>query len=155
MKTIPDIAQDISENEFNDVSGAPSSGVIDSWLRANVGRLNVLINTEFEEESEYDLEAAAIFYDLYLNNYFARESQKVLRGVTTSMGVISVREGDSNITFTNKNEVAKTLKGYSDDYATSISAMVARYTINESFPRDVEGCGCSVWDGPVVIVPDP
>lgn len=144
--TIGDLATTIYVNEFSGVSGAPSADKVSGWLNANIGQLNTLIHTCFDNSSgDIDLgnEEAAIFSELYLYNYYTKEAASVLRGVGVSAGsysnVVSVREGDTIISLGNKNEIAKTLRGVAADKKSALDDMVAKYLIYQSTPIQVYG----------------
>ena len=153
MKTINDIAEDLYLNEFSGLCDIPNSGSISNWLEANIGRLNVIINTEFEIDDELDDEASSIYYSIYMREYMRKQSANAARGISTSLGVLSVKEADSTVSFVNKNEVAKTWMAQAKNYSDDIDEMVAKYNIYKSYPRQVHGTDSDTTED--VFPPDP
>jgi len=145
MTTLENLAKEIMECEFDNDSALNSLQSIECWLEANLGMLNSLINTSFcVEAQELDSEAQAVYKQAYLHNYYSKKARNALRGIMTSSGecsgdVVSVNDGDSKVTFTNKNETAKVIRGLANDAKSTLDILVNKYNMYQSEPRQVSG----------------
>mgnify|MGYP001434405106 CR=1 FL=1 len=63
----------------------------------------------------------------------------LLKGIDSSVDFISLREGDSMITRTNKNEIAKTYRGLAKDAEEELEKQVYAYNYYQAQPRQVAG----------------
>ena len=111
MSEISDFANSIYSSEFDSDSDAIRLSSIEGWLEENLGLLNTLINTSYEgTDPGMGLEEKAIYKQIYLYNYYSKQSRNILRGITLSTSsdnVIMVADGDNRIQFANKNEISK------------------------------------------------
>ena len=148
MGLLNDLAKEIFECEFDNDSDLNSLQSIECWLEANLGMLNSLIDTNYcVEAPELDSEAQAIYKQLYLHHYYSKKARNALRGVmacsSTSDGsageVLSLKDGESRVSFMNKNETAKIIRGLANDAKASIDYLVTRYNMFQSEPRQVGG----------------
>ena len=57
----------------------------------------------------------------------------------TAGDIISLNDGESKVTFANKNETAKIIRGLATDAKASLDDLVARYNLYQSEPRQVGG----------------
>jgi hypothetical protein len=113
---------------------------ISGWLEENLGRLNATIDASFSGvsgEVDLNLEEQAIFKELYMYNYYNRESRKALKGILDGDGILNVRDGDQSISFQNRNEVAKVYKGLARDSQSRMDSLVQKYSLYKSYPRQV------------------
>lgn len=53
--------------------------------------------------------------------------------------VTSVRDGESRVTFANRNETAKVIRGMAQDAKMALDDLVAKYNMYQSEPRQVGG----------------
>lgn len=145
MAVLEDLAKEILECEFDNDSSLNNLQSIGCWLEANLGVLNTLINTSYCLESqELDSEAQAIYKQVYLHHYYSKKARNALRGIIECSGdtagdILSIADGESKVTFANKNETAKIIRGLANDAKTSIDELVARYNLYQSEPRQVGG----------------
>ena len=97
---------------------------IEAWLGANLGLLNTRINTSYSGvNASLDQESEAIFKEMYMSNYYRKQSRNALRGLvgnTDGSDILSLRDGNSSVTFTNKNEVSKVYKSLADECETRL-----------------------------------
>jgi hypothetical protein len=131
-----------------------------NWFagNSNLGRLNVLIDTSYSgsyttgnygEILSYDIEPdlgqqeMAIYKKIFEIDYFNKQARYSLSGVgilaNGGSDWISLREGDSAITRTNRNEVAKTFKSMSSDSRAELNQMVDSYLKFKAKPEQVVG----------------
>ena len=118
MATILELATEIMECEFDNDSDLNSLQSIECWLEANLGMLNTLIDTEYCLEGlELDSEASAIYKQLYLHQYYVKKARNAMRGIiacsdssNTDGEILSLSDGESRVTFANKNETAKVIR---------------------------------------------
>lgn len=145
MTTLQNLAKEIMETEFDNDSSLNSLQSIEAWLETNLGMLNSLINTSFcVEDQELDSEAQAVYRQAYLYHYYSKKARNALRGIMTSSGecsgdVISLNDGDSKVTFANKNETAKVIRGLANDAKSNLDTLVNKYNMYQSEPRQVSG----------------
>jgi hypothetical protein len=145
MSALENLADNIFQNEFDSNTNVVSYDSILGWLNENLGLLNTLINTSFEGIDAALLnEEQAIYKQLYLHNYYAKQARNVLRGIMGSGGsagdnILSVKDGDNAIQFTNKNEVSKVYKSMAEDCKKMLDELVAKYNIYGAKPLQVGG----------------
>jgi hypothetical protein len=153
------IATGIYNDEFDSDADYSTLASISGWLANNVGLLNTVIYRAFSgsgSETEYPddtvlqpsggfrFEESDIYKQIYLTNYYTKKARAVLKGIDSSVDFISLREGDSVITRTNKNEIAKTYRGFAKDAQERLETLVAKYNIYEAQPVQVAGTDASV-----------
>lgn len=143
MSEISDLATSIYASEFDSNSEVINLSSIQAWLEENLGLLNTLINTSYSGiNPSMGLEEKAIYKQIYLYNYYSKQSRNVLRGIvstSSSDNVLMVADGDNRIQFANKNEVGKTFRDLSRDAKQTLDQMVAKYNIYASKPLQVGG----------------
>ena len=111
--SVHDLADEIFANEFEYDSGYAQFYYISGWLANNVGLLNTKIYSQFSVEGSnfvptgtFQQEERSIYKQMYLYEFYTKKTRQVLRGVDTSVVFVTLREGDTTITRTNKNELA-------------------------------------------------
>lgn len=137
-----DIASQIYEEEFEGTSGTPTSGQISGWLSGHVGDVNNLLYTDFAWSGDFYSEEASIFKALYLKDFYKKQAGAASRGIINggaSSSLLSVKEGDSAISFVNRNEVSKGLMSLSKQYSDDLKDLVANYQIYQAYPRQTQG----------------
>jgi hypothetical protein len=143
MSEISDLADSIYSSEFDSSSEAANLTSIQAWLEENLGLLNTLINTSYNGvDPGMGLEEKAIYKQIYLYNYYSKQSRNVLRGIvssTSSDNVLMVADGDNRIQFANKNEIGKTFRDLARDTKQTLDMMVAKYNIYAAKPLQVGG----------------
>ncbi len=154
MSVLSGLAHDIFVTEFDgDTDFSAESSVLE-WLNANLGKLNSKINTSFSGvNAEPDLEAQAIYKLLYLGNYYTKASRNALRGIISTSGcdILSLKDGNSAVTFVNKNEVSKTYKGMANTYNAEADNLAHQYNMYQSEPLQLGGIDAGV--APTYITP--
>lgn len=135
------LATDIFTNEFDSDPELVSQQSILEWLNANIGTLNTLLYTDYTAvDLAADEEAMSIYKDLYMESYYKKQARNALRGLLgDGGGVLSLRDGNSSVSFTNKNEIAKVYKGLAEDARAKIKDASGRYTKFKSTPIQVAG----------------
>lgn len=171
MGQLDDIAGDIYDTEFFDEVATPgeiaaAKARIAAWLETNIGQLNVLINSSYRVDASNDTcpvlqdEEIAIFIQLYLKYYYKRQSQSILKNLTSTTTVISgtpvytmsdwteLREGDSQIKRVSQNaspqqkvQIAQAYKGFSSEADVKLSELIHAYNMYKSAPRQVVSDG--------------
>ena len=155
------VATGIYRDEFDSDTGYQSLSQISGWLENNVGLLNTQLYTSFSGSGTADgdtalqgtgvfrYEEADIFKQLYLVEYYKKKTRSVLKGIDSSIDFITLRDGDSTITRTNKNEIAKTYRGLTSDAQTRLDALTAKYNIYAAVPVQVAGADATPLSGEV------
>ena len=115
------LASGILNTEFDNNTGITTTGAISGWLFENLGRLNTHIYSDFSgyeasgSRGTIDIEAQNILKELYLYNYYTKEARNSLRGIVNSNvsgdNILSLKDGESSVTFVNRNEVSKVYRG--------------------------------------------
>ncbi len=139
--TFSGLARDIFTTEFDSQTGITTFSQISGWFSVNIGSLNTLLHTSFEGvDPDIDAEAGSIYRDLYMVNFYNRQTRNALRGVMVGgSDVLSFRDGDEAVTFVNKKEVAKEYKALANDYQASIDKKVFSYCLYGAYPRQAIG----------------
>lgn len=162
MNQLGELAYNIWDIEFGDHSSAlereRNALLISGYLEANLGQMNILINTDFSLNKSSDAvvptleyEEKAILTQLYLKDYMQKQARNVLRNATntttttTTEGTtdwVELREGDSSIkrsiaTATSKNASAKLFQDSSKEAAELLKRLVHSYNMYGSKPLQV------------------
>ena len=144
--SVHDLADEIFANEFEYDSGYAQFYYISGWLANNVGLLNTKIysqysvqNSNFEPTGFFQQEERSIYKQMYLYEFYTKKTRQVLRGVDSSVDFVTLREGDTMITRTNKNELAKTYRALANDAREEMERLVSSYNIYQAAPVQVAG----------------
>ena len=144
--SVHDLADEIFANEFEYDSGYAQFYYISGWLANNVGLLNTKIysqysvqNSNFEPTGIFQQEERSIYKQMYLYEFYTKKTRQVLRGVDSSVDFVTLREGDTMITRTNKNELAKTYRGLANDAREEMERLVSSYNIYQNDKVQVAG----------------
>jgi len=144
--SVHNLADEIFGNEFDYDSGYAQFYFISGWLANNIGQLNNRLFTSYEVSGAYfaptgsfKQEERAIYKQMYLYEFYTKKTRQVLRGVDSEVDFISLREGDSMITRTNKNELAKTYRGLANDANTELEKLITSYNMYQAAPVQVAG----------------
>ena len=146
---LEDLASGIVVTEFDGDTGIATVSNVSGWLFENLGQLNTYLYTDFTGSQasgtygEMDIEAQNILKELYLKNYYTKEARNALRGIVNSSvsgdNVLSLRDGESAVTFVNRNEVSKVYRGLPSDSTENLKRLVAQYNIYQAQPRQLGG----------------
>ena len=144
--SVHDLADEIFANEFDYDSGYAQFYYISGWLGNNIGLLNTKIFSQYSVDGSnfvptgaFKHEERAIYKQMYLYEFYTKKTRQVLRGIDSSVDFVTLREGDSMITRTNKNELAKTYRGLANDAREEIERLVTSYNIYQACPVQVAG----------------
>ena len=144
--SVHDLADEIFANEFDYDSGYAQFYYISGWLANNVGLLNTKIYTQYSVQNSnfvptgtFQQEERAIYKQMYLYEFYTKKTRQVLRGIDSSVDFVTLREGDSMITRTNKNELAKTYRGLANDAREEMERLITSYNIYQAAPVQVAG----------------
>ena len=146
---VEELASGIVVTEFDGDTGIATVSNVSGWLFENLGQLNTYLYTDFTGSQasgtygEMDIEAQNILKELYLKNYYTKEARNALRGIVNSSvsgdNVLSLRDGESAVTFVNRNEVSKVYRGLASDSTENLKRLVAQYNIYQAQPRQLGG----------------
>ena len=159
MSALEDLASGIVETEFDSDTGIATVAAVCGWLFENLGKLNTYIYTDFTGNGAsgtygvIDIEAQNILKELYLNNYYNKEARNALRGIINSNvsgdNVLALKDGESSVTFVNRNEVSKVYRGLAADSMDNVVRMAGQYNIYQAEPRQlggIDGSGLSDYN---------
>jgi len=143
MSTLSGLATAIFQTEFDGETGNVPRSYIEAWLGANLGLLNTRINTCYSGVSAaLDQESQAIYKEMYMSNYYRKQSRNALKGLvgnTDGSDILSLRDGNSAVTFTNKNEVSKVYKSLAQESEEKIDKLAHQYNMYQSEPLQLGG----------------
>ena len=144
LTTLGDLASGILNTEFDNDTGIATTGAISGWLYENLGRLNTYLYTDFSGASaNVDTEAQNILKELYLCNYYTKQARNALRGIVSSSvsgdNVLALKDGESSVTFVNRNEVSKVYRGLASDSMANVERLSAQYNIYQAEPLQLGG----------------
>ena len=150
---LEDLASGIVTTEFDGDTGVATVASVSGWLYENLGQVNTYLYTNFSGDNAtgtygfMDIEAQNVLKELYLSNYYNKEARNALRGITKSSvsgdNVLSLRDGESAVTFINRNEVSKVYRGLANDCMDKVTQMAAQYNIYQAQPRQLGGIDAS------------
>ena len=152
MGTTYDLADTVFVNEFDSDTNMATVLQISGWFENNIGELNTLLFTSFSGSGDpghphqtfvpsgsFGFEESGIYKKLYLKHFYQKKARNVLKGIDSSVDFITLREGDSMITRTNKNEIAKVYRGLAKDASEELEKVVYAYNFYQAKPRQVVG----------------
>ena len=147
------LASGIVTTEFDSDTGIATVASVSGWLYENLGQVNTYLYTNFSGDDAsgtygfMDIEAQNVLKELYLSNYYNKEARNALRGITKSSvsgdNVLSLKDGESAVTFINRNEVSKVCRGLANDSMDKVIQMAAQYNIYQAQPRQLGGIDAS------------
>jgi len=146
------LANTVFVNEFDSDTNMATLSQISGWFENNIGELNTVIFTSFSGSGDpgsdvvrilppgsFGTEESGVFKQLYLKHFYKKKARNVLKNIDSSVDFITLREGDSLITRTNKNEIAKTYRGFAKDAVEELEKLVYAYNFYQAKPRQVAG----------------
>lgn len=146
LYSVHSLADEIFTNEFEFDTGYARFYFISGWLDKNIGLLNTKLYTNFGVEDgvftptgSFKYEERAIYKQMYLYEFYTKKTRQVLRGIDSAVDFVTLKEGDTTITRTNKNELAKTYRGLANDTREELERLVASYNIYQAVPVQVAG----------------
>ena len=147
------LASGIVTTEFDSDTGIATVASVSGWLYENLGQVNTYLYTNFSGDNAsgtygfMDIEAQNVLKELYLSNYYNKEARNALRGITKSSvsgdNVLYLKDGESAVTFINRNEVSKVYRGLANDSMDKVIQMAAQYNIYQAQPRQLGGIDAS------------
>ena len=152
MSVYSDLAHEVFTVEFGSETGTTTFTQISGWFSTNLGLLNNLLYTSFSgSDPSLGEEEKAIFKELYLSNFYARQARNALRGILASSNngdnILSVSDGDNSITFVNRNEVSKVYRGLATDSQQKLNGLVYAYNSYKAEPRQLGGLEAGYQSG--------
>ena len=130
------LASGIVQYEFDSDTEIATVANVSGWLFD--------LYTEFTgADADLDIEAQNVAKELYLCSYYNKQARNALRGIVNSStsgdNVLSLRDGESAVTFVNRNEVSKVYKGLADDCMENVVRLAGQYNIYGAQPRQAVG----------------
>ena len=150
---LEDLASGIVVTEFDSDTGIATVANVSGGIYEKLGQVNPYLYTDFSGANAsgmygvMDTEAQNVLKELYLSNYYNKQARNALRGIVDSSvsgdNVLSLRDGESSVTFINRNEVSKVYKGMASDCMEKVTRMAAQYNIYQAQPRQLGGIDAS------------
>lgn len=141
---------DISNKIYKDLDSPSDLSLvsISFWVRNSIGQLNTLILTTFAVQNDLEIrdstgheineDAACVYAQLYLGHYYDKKYRSNLTTMNNNM-LLSVKDNARSVTFTNRNEIGKTILQAKKQAEEDLSKLVKGYKAKLSFPRQVVG----------------
>ena len=124
------LASGILNTEFDDNTGITTTGAISGWLYENLGRLNTYIYSDFAGYTATGANGAI-------------DTRNALRGIVSSNvsgdNILSLKDGESSVTFVNRNEVSKVYRGLASDSRATVERLSAQYNVYQAQPLQLGG----------------
>lgn len=164
MNQFGSLGYTIWDTEFGDHETEPERAsnavLISGYLEANVGKLNTLLNTDFQLNTGTDtvsptlkLEENGIFTQIYLKDYYQKQARNALRNIVGAKDLSTgssisdwteLREGDSYIKRSvisagNKTESSRLFAALARDAGDTLDELVYAYNMYGSKPTQVAG----------------
>ena len=159
---LEDLASGIVVTEFDSDTGIATVSAVSGWLYENLGQANTYLYSDFSGVNAsgtygvMDIEAQSVLKELYLSNYYNKQARNALRGIASSTvsgdNVLSLRDGESAVTFVNRNEVSKVYRGLASDCMDKVTRLAAQYNIYQAQPRQLGGIDASGYGTPYPVV---
>lgn len=138
MSVLSELGDEIFQTEFDSDSDIIAAEKITAWLEANLGKLNILLESCYEGvDPSWSEEEPDIYKMLFMKDFYTKKAAKALKGIDDGVDFITVKEGDTVITKTNKNEVAKTYRGLAKDICDALDDAVFKYRQYNGQPVDI------------------
>lgn len=138
---------EVSERIYQSLGSpdSPTVGVIQYYLRHNIGALNTLLNTSYLIDAtdgtvEPDLaeDDAVIFQSMYFIYYYDTRVRANL-GAASIDSILEVAENGAVVRMTNRNSLALTYVQMKKQDQENLNNMVAFYRSNRAVPDQVVG----------------
>ena len=143
MPTLIEISTRISQNLGS--PDYPTVGVINFWLRNNLGVLNNLLNTSYvidgtdgSIEPDIGEQEAGIFQSMYYVYYYSNKVRENL-GAASIDSVLEVSENGALVRLTNKNEISKSYIQMKKQEQEDLNKLVTFYRSNHAVPGGIDG----------------
>lgn len=139
---------ELSDEIYREISYPTDFGMpyIASWLRANIGELNILTyecvsvdGSTLEFSPELSTEQAAIFKSLFVIKYYDKRIRENLG--SGAFEIKSVKNEDGAVEYSTKTDKAKVYAGLKKDIQTNLDKLVKTYNAGRSLPRDQHSDG--------------
>lgn len=163
MAKVVDIASDIWKFELNETTET-SVAFIAQKLRASVGKLNDLLNTNFYVDEttfeiidadnglEIALDQVAIFTNLYLDYYYSTQVKAFL-GAGGADSIQSIDQDGVKVTLVQKNQTAKIYTDLKKQNSEALRQLLNAYKIRKYSPKQVTGDDYLPKRTPLIIDP--
>lgn len=141
---------DIANKIYTDLDSPSDLSLVSLsfWIRNSVGQLNSHILTTYSVQDDLEIrnkdgveiseEAACVYAQLYLTHYYDRKYRSNLTTMNNNM-LLSVKDNARSVTFTNRNEIGKTILAAKKSAEDELAKLVKGYKAKLSFPRQVIG----------------
>jgi len=141
--------QKISEETFEELE-RPSNlnpSFISNWYINNAGQINGLVGTSFSGVSDSGItpllgEDDVSLYKLLFHRYYYKRETKSNLGAL-GYNFVEISEGDSKVVVPRKTEIAKNLRGLSQDTTDEINRLSVNYRTKRAIPVNVVSSGAT------------
>lgn len=149
---------DIANKFYTDLDSPSDLSLvaISFWIRNNLGALNSRILTsysiqdddlEIEDENNNEIteDAVSVYFQMYLVHYYDKKYRSNLTTMSNNM-LISVKDNARSVTYTNRNEIGKTILQAKKQAEDELNKLVSGYKFKLSVPRQVIGDDTALVD---------
>ncbi len=141
---------DIANKFYTDLDSPSDLSLvsISFWIRNSVGQLNDRILTTYQvgdnleiydkDGTEISDEAVCVYFQMYLVKYYDKKYRSNLTTMSNNM-LLSVKDNARTVTFTNRNEIGKTMLQAKSGAEAELDKLVHGFRSRLAVPRQVVG----------------
>lgn len=149
---------DIANKFYTDLDSPTDLSLVSVsfWIRNNLGALNSRLLTSWsvdidtleikdENNDEITNDAVSVYFQMYLVFYYDKKYRSNLTTMSNNM-LISVKDNARSVTYTNRNEIGKTILQAKKQAEDELDKLVKGYKNKLAVPRQVIGDDTALID---------
>ena len=149
---------DIANKFYTDLDSPTDLSLVSLsfWIRNNLGALNSRLLTSWsvdidtlevkdENNDEITDDAVSVYFQMYLTHYYDKKYRSNLTTMNNNM-LISVKDNARSVTYTNRNEIGKTILQAKKQAEEELDKLVKGYKMKLAVPRQVIGDDSALVD---------
>lgn len=149
---------DIANKFYTDLDSPTDLSLVSLsfWIRNNLGALNSRILTSWsvdidtlevkdENNDEITPDAVSVYFQMYLTYYYDKKYRSNLTTMNNNM-LISVKDNARSVTYTNRNEIGKTILQAKKQAEEELDKLVKGYRMKLAVPRQIIGDDTALVD---------
>lgn len=149
---------DIANKFYTDLDSPADLSLVSLsfWIRNNLGTLNSRLLTSWsvdidtlevkdENNDEITDDAVSVYFQMYLVFYYDKKYRSNLTTMNNNM-LISVKDNARSVTYTNRNEIGKTILQAKKQAEEELDKLVKGYKMKLAKPRQVIGDDTALVD---------
>lgn len=149
---------DIANKFYTDLDSPTDLSLVSLsfWIRNNLGALNSRLLTSWsvdidtlevkdENNDEINDDAVSVYFQMYLVFYYDKKYRSNLTTMNNNM-LISVKDNARSVTYTNRNEIGKTILQAKKQAEDELDKLAKGYKMKLAVPRQVIGDDSALVD---------